>query len=437
MTAAAPANSLPPEAEPQFDVGSTDDSLERMVELFARHGDTYRVFVPARRSYTYVIHHPDDVKRVLVGNHRNYTKGVGLDRVKILLGKGIMTSEGELWKRQRYMMQPLFHRRVITEFAQLIATANDRFIARWEQLAGRGELVNLTDEMSELTLEIVLRSIFGRDLDRLTQQLGGNPFEVVTREQSRDLQFAYKFRSLTKLVAQLIERRRAEPEEHFDYVAMLMAARDKETGEPMGARELIDEIMTLIVAGHETTASGLNWSWYLLSQHPEAEARLHAELDAAPELAAPTLAETEALAYTSQVVNEALRLYPPGWLLSRRTIGADLLGGFEVPAGTNVLLPLYLLHRHPRYWKEPDRFWPERFAPEHEAERPRFAYMPFAAGPRHCIGETFALYEMLVHLYKVARRYRLVHVPDKPLELEAQINLRTRYPLHMRLEARR
>jgi len=437
MTAAAPANSLPPEAELQFDVGSTDDSLERMVELFARHGDTYRVFVPARRSYTYVIHHPDDVKRVLVGNHRNYTKGVGLDRVKILLGKGIMTSEGELWKRQRYMMQPLFHRRVITEFAQLIATANDRFIARWEQLAGRGELVNLTDEMSELTLEIVLRSIFGRDLDRLTEQLGGNPFEVVTREQSRDLQFAYKFRSLTKLVAQLIERRRAEPEEHFDYVAMLMAARDKETGEPMGARELIDEIMTLIVAGHETTASGLNWSWYLLSQHPEAEARLHAELDAAPELAAPTLAETEALAYTSQVVNEALRLYPPGWLLSRRTIGADVLGGFEVPAGTNVLLPLYLLHRHPRYWKEPDRFWPERFAPEHEAERPRFAYMPFAAGPRHCIGETFALYEMLMHLYKVARRYRLVHVPDKPLELEAQINLRTRYPLHMRLEARR
>jgi len=418
-------------------VGSTDDSLERMIELFARHGDTYRVFVPARRSYTYVIHHPDDVKRVLVSHHRNYTKGLGLDRVKILLGKGIMTSEGELWKRQRYMMQPLFHRRVLTGFAQLIAAANERRLSRWEQLAGHGEPVNLTDEMSELTLDIVLRSIFGRDLDRLTRQLGGNPFEVVTREQSRDLQFAYKFRSLTKLVAQLIARRRAEPEEHFDYVAMLMAARDKVSGEPMGERELIDEVMTLIVAGHETTASGLNWTWYLLSQHPEAEARLHAELDAAPEMTAPSLAEMEALAYTSQVVNEALRLYPPGWLLSRRTVAADVLGGFQVPAGTNVLLPLYLLHRHPRFWKEPDRFAPERFAPEHEAERPRFAYMPFAAGPRHCIGETFALYEMLMHLYKVARRYRLVYVPDRPLELEAQINLRTRHPLHMRLEERR
>src|SRR5579862_1498291 len=140
MTAAASADRAPPEAELQFDLGSTDDSLERMIELFARHGDTYRVFVPARASYTYVIHHPDDVKRVLVGNHRNYTKGLGLDRVRILLGKGIMTSEGELWKRQRYMMQPLFHRRVITGFAQLIAEANDRFIARWEALAARGEL---------------------------------------------------------------------------------------------------------------------------------------------------------------------------------------------------------------------------------------------------------------------------------------------------------
>jgi len=431
MIAAAPANRAPPEAELQFDVGSTDDSLERMIELFARHGDTYRVYVPARRSYTYVIHHPDDVKRVLVSNHRNYTKGVGLDRVKILLGKGIMTSEGELWKRQRYMMQPLFHRRVVTEFAQVIARVNDRCIARWEGLARGGELVNLTDEMSELTLEIVLRSIFGRDLDRLSA-----PFEVVTREQSRDLQFAYKFRSLTKLVAQLIAERRASAEEHFDYVAMLMNARDKDSGAPMGERELIDEIMTLVVAGHETTASGLNWTWYLISQHPQVEARLHAELDAAADVPAPTLSEMEELRYTRQVIDEALRLYPPGWVLSRRTVAADVLGGYPVAAGTNVLLPLYLLHRHPRFWRDPEAFDPERFAPEHESQRPRFAYMPFAAGPRHCIGETFALYEMQMHLYKVARRYRLRYVPDKPLELEAQINLRTRHPLHMRLEAR-
>ena len=436
MTAAAPAKTEPPEAELQFDVGSTEDSLERMVELFARHGDTYRVFVPARGSYTYVIHHPDDVKRVLVSNHRNYTKGVGLDRVKILLGKGIMTSEGELWKRQRYMMQPFFHRRVVTQFAEVIAAANARFIERWEQLTARGELVNLTDEMSELTLEIVLRSIFGTDLDRLAQQPGGNPFEVITKEPGRNLQFAFKFRSLSKLVAQLLARRRAQGTEHFDFLAMLMSARDKDSGAPMAERELIDEVMTLIVAGHETTASGLNWTWYLLSQHPQVTARLHAEIDASAEIDSPSLAQMEALTYAQQVVHEALRLYPPGWLLSRRTIEPDVLGGYPVPANTNVLLPLYLLHRHPEFWQEPERFWPERFAPEHEAARSRFAYMPFAAGPRHCIGETLALYEMLMHLYLVARRYRLTYVPEKPLELEAQINLRTRYPLHMRLERR-
>src|SRR3989440_3834379 len=356
MTAAASAQTQPPEAELRFDIGSTDDSLERMIELFARLGDIYRVFVPARGSYTYVIHHPDDVKRVLVANHRNYTKGVGLDRVRILLGKGIMTSEGELWKRQRYMMQPLFHRRVLSGFAGIIAAANDRFIARWRALAQRGEPVNLTDEMSELTLEIVFRSIFGGDLDRLTQQLGGQPFQVVTKEKSRGLPFALRFRSLTKIVAQLIAQRRAGQEEQFDYLAMLMSARDKESGAPMGERELIDEVMTLIVAGHETTASGLNWTWYLLSQHPGAEARLHAEIDAASAMPAPDLAQMEALTYTQQVVNEALRLYPPGWLLSRRTIEADVLGGYPAPSRTNVRLPRSLLPRHPHLLQAAEAF---------------------------------------------------------------------------------
>ena len=426
----------PPEVAVQFDIGSADDSLERMTELFALHGDIYRVYVPARKSYTYVVHHPDDVKRILVSNHRNYTKGIGLDRVKILLGNGIMTSEGEFWRRQRMMLQPLFHRRILTEFARVIGEANSRLLARWEELARREQPVNLTDEMSELTLDIILRAVFGRDLERMSAELGGNPFEVVTKDQERNLQFAYKFRSLTSLVAGLIARRRAGNEEHFDYVSMLMNARDKETGEAMGERELIDEIMTLVVAGHETTASGLNWTWYLLSQHPQVESKLHEEIDRAGAHDAPSLAQMEQLAYTRQVIDEALRLYPPGWLLSRRTVAPDVLSGCEIPAGANVLLPLYLLHRHPRYWRDPDAFMPDRFAPEHEAERPRFAYMPFAAGPRHCIGETFALYEMLMHLHRVGRRLRLVYLPDKPIELEAQINLRTRHPFFMKLERR-
>lgn len=436
MSASSLARERPPEPDLQFDIGSTEDSLERMRELFLRYGDIYRVYSPGRKSYTYVIHHPEDVKRVLVTNHKNYTKGVGLDRVKILLGNGIMTSEGDLWRRQRYMMQPMFHRRIITKFARVIDAANDRFIARWESQAARGERVNVTDDMSELTLDIVLRAVFGRDLDRLSEESGGNPFAVVTKEPARNLQFAYKFRSLGKLVASLMRRRASEADEHVDFLAMLMSARDKETGEAMCERELIDEVMTLVVAGHETTASALNWTWYLLALHPEVESRLHAAIDATPVASAPSLAQMEALPYAPQVVKEALRLYPPGWVLSRRTIRADVLGRCDIPAGTDVLLNLYLLHRHPRFWPDPDAFRPERFALENEAERPRFAYMPFAAGPRHCIGETFALYEMLMHLYKVARRYRLTYLPAEPVELEAQINLRTKNPLYMRLERR-
>jgi cytochrome P450 len=420
----------PPEAELLFIAGATGDVLERMIELFARHGDVYRTYVPAQRSYTYVVHHPDDVKHVLVSNHENYTKGFERDRIKVLLGLGLMTSEGDLWTRQRRMMQPLFHRRVVEKFAQVIREENDRLIARWENQAAQGQRVNITEAMSELTLRIILRCIFGRDMDALSER-----FAVVTREPARNLDFVYKFRALGKSVADLIGARREHPAECFDYLSLLLSARDKESGEAMSERQLIDEILTLVVAGHETTASVLNWTWYLLSQHPDTEAHLHADV-AARDAESVGFAPLESLVYTRQVLDEVMRLYPPGWLLSRRTIGPDILGGFEVPGGADVLVPLYLVHRDPRFWAEPDAFRPERFAPGLEAGRPRFAYVPFAAGPRHCIGETLALYEMLMHLQHVVPRYRMSYVPDRPIALEAQINLRTRHPMYVQLQRR-
>lgn len=431
-----PAVAQPPLTDVPFNIGETDDSLARMSELFARHGDTFRVHSPVRKSDVWVINHPDDVKRVLVGNHRNYTKGLGFDRVRILLGTGIIASEGEFWRRQRYMMQPSFHRKVLTRFAEIIAAVNEQRMARWVALGAAGELINVTDETSEMTLEIVLQTIFGGDIARLVRDTGDNPFLMVTREPARDLRFAYRFRGLAKVVQGIIDHRRAHPAERFDYVAMLMDARDKESGDAMSDRELIDELLTLIVAGHETTASALNSTWYLLAKNPDAEAKLHRELDAAPEWSAPSLTDMESLNYTHNVCDESLRLYPPGWLISRRAIEADELGGHVLPAGTDVLLSPYLLHRHPAYWREPEAFRPERFDAEHEAERPRFAYMPFAAGPRHCIGETLAMYEMLVHLYKFARRFRLELTSDAPIEFEALVNLRTHDPLMMRLVPR-
>jgi len=479
---------LPPGPAEGFDLGGSDESLARLRRYFAEFGDIYRVFAPSRGVYNYVINHPDDIKRVLLSNHRNYTKGEGMDRVKILLGNGIMTSEGDFWRRQRRMMQPSFHRRVIDQFSALIREVNDKFAARWADKAARAEPVNLSDDTSELTLEIVLRSIFGSDLARLETQFGANPFEVVAKEQNRDLKFAFRFRSLTKLVAELIDRRRREPEEHFDFLSMLMATRDRDTEEAMSDKEMIDEVLTLIVAGHETTAAALTWTWYLISQHPDTAARLQAEADAGsertlgldaaeslqfthqvlhettaaaltwtwylisqhPDTAARLQAEAdgvgsertlgldaaESLQFTHQVLQEALRLYPPGWLITRRTLEADELGGYPIAPRTDVFISPYMLHRHPAFWSEPEEFRPERFAGADAEERHRFAYIPFAVGPRHCIGENLAMFEMLVHVQAMSRRFRLIRANDEPIELEAQINLRPRSNLMMMVEPR-
>jgi len=428
--------STPPEPDFQFNIGEAPDSLERMCDLNARFGDIYRLFVPSRGGYVYVINHPDDIKRVLVSNHGNYLKGFGLDRVRMLLGNGIVTSDGDLWRKQRYLMQPMFHRRMVTQLGSVIDRVTARLIERWRRLADQGQPVNVTDEMSEVTLDFILRAIFGDDLDRLAGELGQNPFDIITRESARDLAFASKFYRLRKLVAEIAVRRRSTPGESLDLIGMLVQARDKTTGEPMGERELVDEVMTLIIAGHETAASGLNSVWYLLSQHAQAEAKLHREIDALPEVSTTDLKLSEALVYTRRVVNEALRLYPPVWVISRKSIVADRLAGFEIPAGVELLLSPYLVHRHPDFWPEPERFDPDREEPQSAAGGSLFARIPFGAGARHCIGESMALYEMSMHVCRVARLFRLTRPPGPKPALEAMINLRTRDPVYMQLERR-
>jgi cytochrome P450 len=425
---------LPPGPAEGFDLGGDEASLAMLRQCFERFGDVYRIFAPSRGVYNYVINHPRDVKRVLLANHRNYTKGEGMDRVKILLGNGIMTSEGDFWRRQRRMMQPCFHRRVLDQFRDLIRGVNEKFADRWAAKAAAGEPVNLTDDVSELILDIVLQSIFGSDLARLERQLGANPFEVVAKDPNRDLRFAFRFRSLTKLVAGLIEQRRREPQAHFDFLGMLMDARDRDGGAPMGDKEIIDEVMTLIVAGHETTAAALTWTWYLISQHPQTAEELAAEAD---RVAGPLgIDAAESLPFAHQVLQEALRLYPPGWLFTRRTIEADDLGGFPIGPRTDVFISPYLLHRHPEFWSEPEEFRPARFAGPDADERHRFAYIPFSVGPRHCIGENLAMFEMLVHLHTMTRRFHMRRTNDEPIELEAQINLRPRSNLMMTVTMR-
>jgi cytochrome P450 len=334
------------------------------------------------------------------------------------------------------MIQPAFHRDTIARMLEHIRAANQKLLDRWIHSAEHSQEINVTQDMSDVTLDIVLRSIFSDDLASMTSADGSNPFALLTEETERNLTFAYKFRGLAKLIMDCVNRRRERANQPYDLLAMLMTARDRKSDDPMSDKQLLDEVMTLIVAGHETTASSLNWLWYLLSQHPEVERRLHAEIDALSALPA-TMSEISKVKYARQVIDETLRLYPPGWLLTRRSIAEDHIGGYDIAPRTDVFISPYLVHRHPEFWPDAERFDPDRFSEANAAGRSRFCYLPFALGPRACIGEHFAKAEMIIHTVMLARRIRLRYRPRHPLELECQVNLRSKHGIYMLPELRR
>lgn len=426
-------NGSPPGPTQPFSLGPDDASREALTTWFREYGDTCRLPPGRDGAESWVVHHPDDIRRVLVSNHRNYTKGVGLDRVKILLGNGIMVSEGAFWARQRRMIQPCFKNAVLARFSGMIRAENNRCAEVWAQAARAGELVEMNAATSVLTLNIVLKSIFGVDLAGINR-LHDHPFGLLTDETERNLAFAARFRALTKVVAEIVALRRQQGRDEPDLLGMLMAARARDDGTPMTDKALIDEVMTLIVAGHETTASALSWLWYLVAIHPDVAAHLRQEADDLDETALGAQ-DTAQVSYAKQVVREAMRLYPPGWLLSRRAVNADRLGGYNIAAGSHVFICPYLIHRHPRYWDAPEAFSPERFANEPGADR-RFVYIPFAAGPRHCVGESLAMMEMLTHVLLMARRFEFAYAGSGVPALESHINLRPRDGIYIRLTPR-
>lgn len=437
MSSLPSASTEAPGPTEHFDLGASEETLERLRGYVAQYGDFFRVYSPLRKSYTYVVTNPDAIKRVLLSNHRNYTKGVGTDQITILLGRGIMTSEGAFWHRQRRMLQPAFHRRILDRFGPAITAVNAEYAERWAELAKRGEPVNITEATSELTLDINLMAIFGSDLALIRERFGSNPFAVVHTESDRDLKFAYRIRSLAGVIRELIARRRAHPEEkHFDFFGMALNARDKETGEVMNDKQLVDEVLTLVVAGHETTASSLTWAWYLLSQQPDYQEKLGESAAMLPADKALGIDEAEAWTVGQRIIKEALRLCPPAWMMTRRSLEPDVLNGTPIAGGTDVFISPYFVHRHPQYWPDPERFEPERFTDEASAQRHRFSYIPFGVGPRHCIGEALAMYEIAAHLSTMSRRFRLVRVSNDAPRVEARINYRLRSDLWMKLEPR-
>jgi cytochrome P450 len=394
---------------------------------FGIFGDIFKASMYG--SSVYAIRNIEFAHHVMVENWQNYVKGQAIKRVALLLGSGLMVSKGDLWKRQRRMIQPTFNHESIGRWAKMIAAVNTRLLGKWQLAAHRNESVNVTRDVSSMALEVVLRFILGDDYEQV-----GFHFDLLSQESARNMEFAMSFRALGKTILQVIERRREETATSTDALSMLMQARDPDSGRCMQNGQLIDEILTMIVAGHETTASTLNWAWYLISQHPEVENRLSNELNTLTTCS--ELVDLPQFPYTRQVIDETMRLYPAGWLLTRKALRNDQLGEYFVPAGTEIYVPPYFIQRHPNLWEEPDRFNPDRFRPDNTKRRHRLATIPFSVGPRNCVGEHFARMEMQLHLMTIARSLRLRYIPSRPVELEADVNLRSRYDFIMYPEAK-
>jgi cytochrome P450 len=304
----------------------------------------------------------------------------------------------------------------------------------WQGRADRGETIDVTAATSHFGLEVILRSIFSVDLPRLVRD--ASPFAFLASDPTRDIRTVLRVRELGRVILKAIADRRASGERPYDFLSLFIDARDRKTGEQMTDAEILDELKTLIIAGHETSAGTLNWCWYLLHHHPEVERRLVGEIRAKLPREDFTYDEVMALEYMPRVLKETLRLYPPVWLFSRRAVAADRLGEFDVPAGSHVFISPYLFHRNPRLWRDPERFDPDRFAEPESEERERNCYIPFSAGSRRCAGEYFSFVEMQMHLAVLARRFQLRCVTDEPMDIDPAINLRSRSGIMMRVSHR-
>jgi cytochrome P450 len=399
-----------------------------MGRQFTVFGDIYKASIYG--TSVYAIRDVEFAHHVLVENWQNYVKGQAIRRVALLLGNGLMVSKGDVWKRQRRMIQPTFSHESIGRSIAMMTAVNTELLRKWQLAAQRNESVNITRDVSRMALEVVLRFILGDDYEQV-----GSHFELLSQEPARNIEFVFSFRALGKIILQVVDRRRKDASKSTDALGMLMQARDPQSGEFMQDSQLIDEVLTLIVAGHETTASTLNWAWYLISQSPGVDQRLSDELNTLTTYS--EFADLSQCHFSRQIIDETMRLYPAGWLVTRKALRDDRLGEYFVPAGTEIYIALYFIQRHPTLWEEPNRFDPDRFRPDNSKHRHRLATMPFSAGPRNCIGEHFARLEMQIHLLTIARHLRLRYIPSRPIELDAGVNLRSKYDFIMYPEVKR
>lgn len=412
----------------------------------------------------FFINHPDHVRDLFVVNAHKFRKGRALQRARVLLGNGLLTNEGESHLRQRRMIQPAFHRLRIAEYARSMVEYGDRMAASWHE----GETRDIDKEMMHLTLQIVARTLFDAEVEDDADDIGAAmttmvesfnflllPFsewlEKLPLPQS--LRFKRARRTLDDVIYGIIDERRHSGEDKGDLLSMLLMAQDEDDGEMMTDDQVRDEALTLFMAGHETTANALTWTWYLLSQHPAAEAKLHAELDTvlakggnasvnerantSESLRIPTIDDIPNLKFTEAVLAESMRLYPPAWAIGRNVVDEHDFGGFVAKPGTLILTSPFVTHRDARFWDDPLEFRPERWETMGVKEATnRNIYFPFGGGIRRCIGESFAWTEGILLIATIARKWRLSLVPGQRIGLNPQITLRPKFGMRMTCQSR-
>lgn len=446
--APARANRQPSGPRPRYPLQSVFDLATNKLSLFrgmARHADVSQIQIGPRRVV--LLNHPDDIQQMLVAQQRSFVKGRALDMTKVLLGDGLLTSEGAHHLRQRRLIQPSFHKDRLASYGAAMIDLADRMQRGWIA----NESLDIHAHMMRVTLAIAARTLFDADVEgdvndvAETLELSLRMFNHAILPMGALLEYVpmpwirrlhRSRRRLDVLIHRLIEERRADVTDRGDLLSMLIATRDDEgdhTG--MTDKQLRDELVTLMLAAHETTANAMTWTWYLLSQNPDAEAKLHEELDRVLAGRTPTPADLPKLTYARQVMAESMRIFPPAWAIGRRATEDVEIGGYTIRKGTAVLACQYFVHRDPRWWPEPDRFRPERWA-EAAPDRPKFAYFPFGAGTRICVGEQFAWMEGTLLIATIAQRWRIRYdETEAPIPMPL-VTLRPRDGLRMRLEAR-
>ena len=425
------------------------DRLDYVLRNREEYGDVVRMRFGHLTAH--FLAHPDHVKHVLVDNARRYDKQTkGFNNLRLILGNGLLTSEGDFWRRQRRIAQPAFHRDRITSFAPCITQAAESLCEEWQRPARAGEAVDVAAEMMRLALRIAGETLLSTDVTADADVVGSSiafllraandrimmPLELpMTVPTPGNLRIRRAIDALDVVVHRTIDERRRSSARPNDLLTMLMEARDEETGEAMSNQQLRDEVMTIFLAGHETTANAMGWTFYLLSKHPDVERLLRAELHEVLGGRSPTLADLPQLACTKRVIQESMRLYPPAWMVGRRAALPDEIGGYPIDAGSLVFVSPWLTHHHPAFWENPEGFDPDRFLPDRAAALPRFAYFPFGAGPRLCIGQGFAMMETQLLLATIAQRFRMNLVPGHPVVADPCITLRPRSGIRMTLHA--